>query len=166
MKQHLQTSPRDAAARRALRQRVKQFYSRFNEGAWQDCYALIDPELTGQDKVSLDTYSKLMQAFKDAYGSVKPWRTQFSFHLDAAPKQQDKRPFAYVYLVWQDEAYGFHMFRDRWIHDRGQWFTRGLFRTDRKRILCETDRRTSRFQDMFSGQSRHIQQHHFQSGDS
>lgn len=124
MKQTTQSMPRDIALRQSLRQRVKQFYCRFNKGAWQDCYALIDPELTGQGKVSLDTYSKLMQSFKNVYGTVKPWQTRLSLHLAAAPKQHDKRPFAYVYLIWQDEAHGFHMFRERWIHDRGQWFTR------------------------------------------
>ena len=124
MKQSVQSSPLDPAVRRALRQRVKQFYGRFNNGAWQDCYALIDPELTEQGKVKVETYAELMQAFKDEYGTVKPWTTRLSLHVDASPKQQDKRPFAYVYLIWQDQAHGFHMFRERWVKDHGQWFTR------------------------------------------
>jgi hypothetical protein len=65
-----------------------------------------------------------MQAFKQAYGSIKPWKTQLSLHLNGAPKQRDDRPFAYVYMIWQDEAYAFHMFRERWIQDHGKWYTR------------------------------------------
>jgi len=74
--------------------------------------------------VELATYAERMRVFKEAYGSVKPWWTRLSLHLDAATKQRDKRPFAYVYLVWQDDAHGFHMFRERWIKDNGRWFTR------------------------------------------
>jgi len=58
------------------------------------------------------------------YGSVHPWETRLSLHLDAGPTQQDKRPFAYVYVVWQDDCHGFHMFRERWIKEKGEWFTR------------------------------------------
>ena len=47
-----------------------------------------------------------------------------SLHGDARTVGSDRRPFAYVYVVWQDEAHGFHMFRERWVKDRGWWFTR------------------------------------------
>jgi hypothetical protein len=110
--------------RGALRRRVQQFYRQFNQGAWEQCYALIDPELTGRGKVNLDCYSELMQDFKEAYGSIKPRWTDLGLHLEATSNQRDTRPFAYVYVLWQDEAYGFHMFRERWIKDHGQWFTR------------------------------------------
>jgi hypothetical protein len=65
-----------------------------------------------------------MQAFKNVYGSVNLWLTRVSLHLDGAPKQSDKRPFAYVYVIWQDDVHNFHMFRERWIKDHGRWFTR------------------------------------------
>ncbi|MEX2306771.1 MAG: hypothetical protein WD738_04225 [Pirellulales bacterium] len=123
-KRTVQTKKPDLTERQALRRRVQQFCRRFNKGAWEECYALIDPQLTGRGKVNLDTYSELMQSFKNVYGSVKPRWTDLSLHLEAMPKQRDKRPFAYVYVLWQDEAYGFHMFRERWILDDGQWFTR------------------------------------------
>jgi hypothetical protein len=103
---------------------VKQFYVRFNQSDWNGCYALIDPQLIQQGKVKLDTYSELMRAFKRVYGSVKPWLVRLSLHLDAASKGGDKRPFAYVYVVWQDNSHGFHMFRERWIKDDGHRFTR------------------------------------------
>jgi hypothetical protein len=65
-----------------------------------------------------------MQAFKDAYGSIRLCWTRLSLHLEGAPKQRDARPFAYAYVLWQDEAHAFHMFRERWVKHEGKWFTR------------------------------------------
>lgn len=115
---------RGSSERVGLRRRVKQFYRRFNEEAWAACYSLIDPQLTEQGKVELATYSERMQAFKKVYRSVRLWLTRVSLHLDASSNPRDKRPFAYVYVIWQDDAHGFHMFRERWIKDNGRWFTR------------------------------------------
>jgi hypothetical protein len=119
-----QMNPRERVERQGLRRRVQQFYRRFNKGAWQDCFGLIDPHLTQEGKVEFRAYADLMQTFKEMYGSIKPRWTDLSFHLDASPKQRDKRPFAYVYVLWQDEAHAFHMFRERWVLEDGQWFTR------------------------------------------
>jgi hypothetical protein len=123
-KRTIQIRKRETTERQALRRRVQRFYRLFNQGAWEGCFALIDPELTGRGKVKLDSYRELMQVFKDAYGSIKPRWTDLSLHLDATPKQSDKRPFAYVYILWQDGAHEFHMFRERWILYDGKWFTR------------------------------------------
>ncbi len=120
----MKISPRERAERQALRRRVQQFYRRFNKAAWDDCHQLIDPELTGRGKVESATYADLMQAFKEVYGSVRPRWTDVSLHLDATTKQRDKRPFAFVYILWQDEAHDFHMFRERWVQEDGQWYTR------------------------------------------
>jgi hypothetical protein len=124
MKRTLQSADRETGERAALRRRVKLFYRRLNDADWDGCFGLIDPQLTRERKVQLETYAGLMQTFKDAYGSVKPWSTRLHLHLDASPKQRDQRPFAYAYVVWQDEAHGFHMFRERWVKERGKWFTR------------------------------------------
>ena len=124
MKRSVPTAKSVDAGREALRRRVKQFYLSFNREDWDECYSLIDPQLTQAGKVRLDTYSERMRSFKEAYGRVRPWMTRLSLHPDAAPTQRDKRPFAYVYLIWQDDANGFHMFRERWIKDGGTWFTR------------------------------------------
>jgi hypothetical protein len=126
MKRTIDTTNRGATERKALRRRVKQFYRRFNEADWEGCFTLIDPQLTQAGKVKLDTYSERMQNFKDAYGSVKPWYTRLSLHLDATSKQGDRRPFAYVYLIWQDDTHAFHLFRERWIKEDDLWFTRVL----------------------------------------
>jgi hypothetical protein len=124
MKSTVPTANREATERAALRRRVQQFYRRFNQADWDACHALIDPRLTEHRKVKREAYTELMQAFKDAYGRVNPWSTRLHLHLDPSPKQSDPRPFAYVYIIWQDDAHGFHMFRERWVKDRGQWFTR------------------------------------------
>ena len=88
-------------------------YDLFNEGTWENCFALIDPKLTDDQKVERSLHAKQLQAFKHIYGTIKPWHVRISLHLDASPQQQDKRPFAFVYVVWQDAVHGFHMFRDR-----------------------------------------------------
>lgn len=124
MKRALQVRESEATERQALRRQVKRFYTQFNKANWRECHLLIDPQLIRKNRVDLGAYSERMQAFKDAYGSIKPWFTRLSLHLQAAPKQADRRPFAYVYVVWQDEAHGFHIFRERWVKDDGQWFTR------------------------------------------
>jgi hypothetical protein len=124
MKRTIQLTVSAATERAALRGRVKQFYQRFNKADWDACYALIDPLLTRQGKIDPNVYAKLMKAFKDAYGSINLWMTRLSLHLEAAPRQRDRRSFAYVYVIWQDDTHGFHMFRERWIKDNGRWFTR------------------------------------------
>src|SRR5438094_401994 len=109
MKRSVQ-SPRNVdTEREALRRHVKQFYLRFNEESWEDCYSLIDPKLTEQGRVERTAYAERMRAFKNVYGSVKPWLTRLSLHLDASANQRDKRAFAYVYVIWQDNAHEFHM---------------------------------------------------------
>jgi hypothetical protein len=55
---------------------------------------------------------------------VKQMYDRISLHLDASANKHDERPFAYVYVIWQDEAHGFHMFRERWVKHSDRWFTR------------------------------------------
>ena len=124
MKRPIPPADCNGSERDALRRRVKQFYRRFNEEDWKGCYALIDPQLTKQGKVELAQYAECMSAFKSAYGSIKLWLTRLSLHPDASSHQRDKRPFAYVYVIWQDDGHAFHMFRERWIKDADRWFTR------------------------------------------
>lgn len=124
MKRAAPSGRRIGSDRAALRRRVKQFYLRFNEASWEGCYALIDPRLTQTGKVEFTSYSERMSIFKNVYGSVQPWLTRLSVHPEGAANQRDERPFAYVYLVWQDDAHAFHMFRERWVKDNGRWFTR------------------------------------------
>jgi hypothetical protein len=123
-KRTIDSAASPAADRKAHRRRVKEFYLRFNNTTWDGCHALIDPELTQQSRVNLASYSELMQASKDVYGSVNPCLIRLSLHLEASPSQLDKRPFAYVYVIWQDDVHGFHMFRERWVKGHGQWYTR------------------------------------------
>ncbi len=103
---------------------------------------MIDPKLTQAGKLNRATYSELMQAFKDAYGSVKRRWTHISLHLRATPKQRDRRPFAYVYVFWQDNSHEFHMFRERWIKEDGKWFTRVLGLVPNRRIQTPVENQT------------------------
>jgi hypothetical protein len=49
---------------------------------------------------------------------------RISLHLHQQSNKHDDRPFAYVYVVWQDDAKEFRMFRERWVKHLGRWFTR------------------------------------------
>ena len=64
MKRSVRPTRPEMSERESLRRRVKQFYRRFNSADWGNCYALVDPRLTRQGKPELDSYSRLMQAFK------------------------------------------------------------------------------------------------------
>lgn len=77
-----------------------------------------------ESKVDSAAYSGSLRKFKEAYGSINPWYIRISLHLDATSSKRDQRAFAYVYIVWQDEAHGFHMFRERWVKHFGRWYTR------------------------------------------
>jgi hypothetical protein len=95
-----------------------------NRELWERCFALIDPKLVEKGAVRLASYTASLSAFKRHYGSIKPWHVRLSLHLPPHANKHDRRPFAYVYVVWQDERHGFHMFRERWVKDHDQWYTR------------------------------------------
>jgi len=99
-------------------------YDWFNQELWESCFSLIDPELREQSKVPLPTYADQLTAFKAAYGKINPWYIRISLHLDASSNKRDTRPFAYVYVIWQDDQHGFHMFRERWVKHSDRWYTR------------------------------------------
>jgi hypothetical protein len=99
-------------------------YDCFNEGAWDKCFSLVDPTLRVRGRVDQSSYEESLARFRQVYGKIEPWHLRISTHLDASSNKHDKRPFAYVYLVWQDQAHGFHMFRERWVRDSGRWYTR------------------------------------------
>ncbi|HJT78973.1 MAG TPA: hypothetical protein VJ739_17380 [Gemmataceae bacterium] len=113
-----------AAEKGAIRRRVKRLYEGLNEGRWERCFALVDPRLRENSRVGLDRYSESLAAFRNYYGSVRPWYMRISLHLDASENKHDERPFAYAYVVWQDARHEFHMFRERWVKDSGHWYTR------------------------------------------
>src|SRR6266568_2546139 len=117
-------APRDAPDRQALRRRVRQMYEWFNEGAWTKCFALVDPALREHGRIDEPSYADSLRRFKRAYGAIEPWHVRVSVHLGPSSNKHDDRPFAYVYVVWQDQSHGFHMFRERWVRDSGRWYTR------------------------------------------
>jgi hypothetical protein len=114
----------EASEREALRRRVKRLYEWFNQESWDECFSLVDPRLKDQAKVKGPIYRESLQEFKQAYGKIAPWYMRISLHLGVSSNKQDERPFAYVYVIWQDAERGFHMFRERWVKDSGRWFTR------------------------------------------
>ena len=113
-----------ATERKALRRRVAQFYEDFNQSRWDKCFLSVVPTLRENAKVTSGPYATGLRTFQDLYGSIRPWHLQISLHLDGASKQNDARPFAFVYIVWQDQANEFHMFRERWVRMDDRWYSR------------------------------------------
>jgi hypothetical protein len=99
-------------------------YEWFNRELWAKCFSLVDPRLRDQSRAEFSIYADRLRSFKEVYGAVRPWHIRSSVHLNASSNKHDDRPFAYVYVVWQDEAKEFHMFRERWVKDKDRWFTR------------------------------------------
>src|SRR6267378_1856397 len=115
MAQHMNSVGRNLPDRGTVRRRIKQMYEQFNQGNWEKCFSFLDPTLIQQSTLALPIYAEKMQAFKDVYGIIHPWHIRINLHLDTTSAKQDKRPFAYAYIIWQDEMHGFHMFRERWL---------------------------------------------------
>lgn len=124
----------EAALRASLRRKIKGLYQSYNREDWRQCYLSLDPRLRDLSKATFPQYAKSLQAFKRHYGAVNIWYVRTSLHLDAQRNKHDGRPFAYVYILWQDDAKAFHLFRERWVHDSGRWYTRvvGLVAHERK----------------------------------
>jgi hypothetical protein len=99
-----------ATERQSLRRRVRQMYGRLNKRDWDKCYDLIDPKLREKAAISKSAYADSLRSFIEAYGAIAPWHIRISLHLEKSRNKSDDRPFAYVYVVWKDERYAFHMF--------------------------------------------------------
>ncbi|MBL8794728.1 MAG: hypothetical protein JNM56_12545 [Planctomycetia bacterium] len=110
--------------RTALRRRIRDFYRRFNREDWSGCFARLDPRLRQAGKVEESQYRDSLATFRQAYGEVEIWHTRVNLYLDAKNNKHDARPFAYVYVFWQDAHQAFHVFRERWVLDDGKWYTR------------------------------------------
>ena len=115
---------RKSSERQALHKRVNRMYEFFNKEAWPKCFSLLDPRLRKPKRVEKRPYVESLSLFRKVYGDLQPWYIRISLHLDETASRHDARPFAYVYVVWQDQKHDFHMFRERWVRDSGRWFSR------------------------------------------
>jgi hypothetical protein len=117
-------APRFKTDRAALRRRVLHMIRAFNAGRWEDCFASIDPKLRAKGQPDAAAYGGQLQRFQQIYGRITPWHTRISLHLDVSKNKLDPRQFAFVYVVWKDASNEFHMFRERWVKEQGEWYTR------------------------------------------
>jgi len=124
MIQPTRRSPPASVERQAIRRRVRQMYHWLEKGLWEKCFSLVDPKLREPPEVQFPAYAAGMRDFREVYKRVHPWMIRISLHLDTPSSPRDKRHFAYVYVIWQDNAKRFHMFQERWVKDSGRWFTR------------------------------------------
>jgi hypothetical protein len=114
----------EAALRSSLRRRIRTFYQWFNLGEWKHCYAFLDPRLRENSKIALASYADSLRAFRQHYGQVNIWHVRINLYTEDRNHKHDNRPFAYVYVFWQDHQKAFHVFREHWVRDGGRWYTR------------------------------------------
>ena len=112
---------RPAADQSALRRRIRSLYEGFGRQEWDRCFAHVDPKLRNESRIDPAHYARSLVEFKNRYGKIDIWFIRASIHAKA--KSQD-RPFAYVYVLWQDDRHGLHLFRERWVKESGRWYTR------------------------------------------
>jgi hypothetical protein len=113
-----------ATERAALLRQVKGMIRDFNAERWERCFARIDPRLREKGSPEPSAHARQLKAFREAYGEIAPWHTRASLYAAVKTNKTDDRPFAFVYIVWQDAAKQFHIFRERWVKDGDRWFTR------------------------------------------
>jgi len=112
------------AQKSALRRRIRGLYLNYNLGAWARCYRFLDPRLRETGKVETAQYGDSLSAFKEHYGAINIWHVRISLYSEVRTNKHDERPFAYVYVIWQDAHNEVHLFRERWVFDSGRWYTR------------------------------------------
>src|SRR5437762_656348 len=118
------TKPVKSKKGAALRRRIREFYRGFNKERWDRCYSQVDPKLRASSRVDAEHYASGLEAFRRQYGEVEIWHVRVNLYLEAKKNKHDGRPFAYVYVFWQDGKHTFHVFRERWVLDGGKWYTR------------------------------------------
>lgn len=84
----------------------------------------IDPRLRENSKIELAKYAASLAAFEQRYGTIRICYVRINLHLNVRTNKQDDRPFAFAYVVWQDDKGVVHMFRERWVNESGRWYTR------------------------------------------
>lgn len=114
----------ERTARSTIRRRLRLFYSHFNAGRWKSCYALVDPRLSSAGKVEENAYVDSLRQFHQAYGSIEMRFVDINLHMEVPRAAQDSRPFAYAYVIWKDTRQEYHLFRERWVLERGKWYSR------------------------------------------
>jgi hypothetical protein len=108
----------------SLSGRIVNFYRAFNRQDWPRCYDYIDPRLRDGGKVEEGDYARTMGSFFAEYGPIQRVKIlKLTIHPGEESKA-DGRDFAYIIISWEDKSNSFHHFRERWIKDRGKWFTR------------------------------------------
>ena len=112
-----------AALKASVRKRIRSLYRSFDLGEWERCYAFIDPVLRAASRIEPERYAESLGVFSQRYGKVNIWFIGLSLHT-GTPARRDARPFAYAYVLWQDDRKAFHLFRERWVYHVGRWYTR------------------------------------------
>jgi hypothetical protein len=114
---------KEAGERTGLRNRIRSFYRNLNQGKWERCFGFVDPTLREEAKVEQPRYTASLARFRQRYGNIEVFPFTVSVHSGRKNKH-DPRDFAFAYVAWKDAKGNFRLFRERWVRDRGRWYTR------------------------------------------
>jgi hypothetical protein len=109
---------------RKLRRRVFNYFKALTEGNAHKCFSYIDPTLIKKDAISENIYQQTLERFKDFYQKIDIAVVRTIFVPPGS--KRDPRAFAYVQVIWFDAKEQPHVFRERWVNQDDEWFTRVL----------------------------------------
>jgi len=109
---------------RKLRRRVFNYFKALTEGNAQKCFNYIDPRLIEKEAVDQSVYQNMIERFKQFYQKIDISAVRIL--LVPRGSKRDPRAFACVWVIWFDAKDHPHFFRERWVMQNDEWFTRVL----------------------------------------
>ncbi len=122
----------------AMNRRVRQFFDPLNQGDFERCYRMVDPDLrVGPDAVTLRDFEESWRQFHHYFGRVRVRDVDVMLRLGEPKAVYHGRDFATGKTTWEDEWGGQHVFDERWVREGRSWFTRGVgvVSPTRKRVV-------------------------------
>jgi hypothetical protein len=112
-------------AQAALKRRIRQFYKLLNQGEFERCHQMIDPQVRLRpNSVTLLQYENSVRDFLAEVGSVNIREIDLNLHLRERSALYGDRDFAVGKLAWEDKSGKRHVFLERWVLDNRAWYTR------------------------------------------
>lgn len=109
---------------RRLRRRVFNYFRALSAGQVHKCFEYVDPALKSENKVSEESYTESLERFKNFYQTIDV--ASIREMMIPPGSKRDPRAFAYVVVFWLDGKNQPHVFRERWVKQDDDWFTRVL----------------------------------------
>src|SRR5271170_1791299 len=88
----------------SLRRRIKQFYARLNQRAFESCWAMLDPQIRDDPtSITLYQYTSSVERFLSWCGAVKVTAIEpVQLSVKEPNRLYNDRDFAIVRVTWED----------------------------------------------------------------